>query len=170
MMAMASAIEAIILTGSSPVPAVAGGTFVQLPGGLTMLPVTREVARPLDRAAVGDDGIPVGWALRPPVAALARTMSAGRTALYLISETFGGPGVKEAIAWTDGELLYGPSGTCETDADLQPGYHVARGRDDAVNADLRAIGVQVGGELDERAAVGLDRHRMTQDWLRSKPT
>jgi hypothetical protein len=95
---MASALEAIILTGAGPVRAVQGCVTMQLSGGLVMVPVTREVVRYLDPSAGSDAGIPPGWALRQPVAALARSLSAGRAALYLVSETFGGPSVKEAIA------------------------------------------------------------------------
>jgi hypothetical protein len=162
---MASAIEAIIFTGTGSVPVVQDVRTVPLSDGLTMIPVTRDVVRRLDPAAVGDEAIPPGWALGQPVAALARSISAGRTVLYLVSETFGGPGIKEAIAWTDGQLLFGPAGTCEIDADLEPGYRIALGRDDAVNSGLRAIGVHVGDEHDEYAAAGLTKHRFTDDWL-----
>ena len=164
---MASAIEAIIFTGTGPgsVPVVRGVRTVPLSDGLTMIPVTSDMARQLDPAAAGDETIPPGWALKQPVAAFARSISAGRTVLYLVSETFGGQGIKEAIAWADGQLLFGPAGTCETDADLQPGYRIALGRDDAVNSGLRAIGVHAGDEHDEYAAAGLTKHRMSDDWL-----
>ena len=139
--------------------------MVRLPAGLTMLPVTDELVERLDPSAVGDDRIPANWGLKQPVAALARSLSAGRTALYIVNETFGGPGTSEAIAWKDGELLYGPAGTCDLEPDLQPGYQLARGRDSAVNAGLRALGVHAAADKDEYATVGLTRHRMTEDWL-----
>jgi hypothetical protein len=85
--------------------------------------------------------------------------------LYIFSESFGGLGTAEAIAWTDGKLLYGPSGTCDIEADLQPGYRLAHGRDSAVNAALRAIGVHASEGQDEYETIGLTRHRMTDDWL-----
>jgi hypothetical protein len=72
--------------------------------------------------------------------------------------------VKESIAWRAGQLLYGPSGTCDIEADFEPGYHLAAG-DNAVNAGLRAIGVRATDGRDEYATVGLDRQRMTEDWL-----
>ena len=62
-------------------------------------------------------------------------------------------------------MLYGPTGTCDLEADLEPGYHLAPGCD-PVNAGLRAIGVHDAGNRDEYATVGLDKHRMTEDWLR----
>ena len=107
--AMASAIEAIIVTGTRTVPAVPGIKTVRLSDQLIMVPVTRDVLRQLEPGAVGDERIPPSWALRQPVAALARSISAGRMALYLISETFGATVLKEAIAWQDDRLLFGPA-------------------------------------------------------------
>jgi hypothetical protein len=65
---------------------------------------------------------------------------------------------------SEGQLLYGPSGTCDIEADFEPGYHLAPS-DSAVNAGLRALGVQATDGRDEYATVCLDRHRMTEDWL-----
>jgi len=76
---------------------------VPLPGGLTMLPVTDDLAARLDQATAGDHRISPAWLLlRQPVAALARLVSAGRRALYIVAETFGGDGTQEAIGWQDG--------------------------------------------------------------------
>jgi hypothetical protein len=112
-----------------------GQLVVPLPGGVTMLPVTGELAAALDQAAVCDERISSRWPLlRQPVAALARQLSAGRRALYIVAETFGGAGTQEAIGWQDGRLLYGPSGTCDIEADLEPGYHLVPRCDGAVNA------------------------------------
>jgi hypothetical protein len=63
------------------------------------------------------------------------------------------------------KLVYGPAGTCDIEADLQTGYQLAHGRDSAVNAGLRAIGVQASGGRDEYETLGLTTHRMTDDWL-----
>lgn len=163
---MASVIEAVIFDSDSAAAVPHGVKMVRLTPDWTMLPVTEELLERLDRSTVGDDRIPVNWSLKQPVAALARSISTGRTALYIFSETFGGPGTREAIAWKDGKLLYGPSGTSDIEADLQPGYHLAHGRDNAVNAGLRAIGVHADESHDEYGAVGLTKHRMTDDWLR----
>lgn len=133
--------------------------------GLAMLPVTREVLTRLDPGSIGDERIPGTWNLQQPVAALARALSRDRSVLYLFCETWAGPGTRESIAWRAGQLLYGPSGTCDIEADFEPGYHLAPG-DNAVNAGLRAIGVRATDGRDEYATAGLDKHRMTEDWLR----
>ena len=135
-----------------------------MPSGLTMLPVTREVLSGLDQNAIGDERIPGNWNLQQPVAALARDLSHDRSALYLCSETWAGTGMQESIAWRAGKVLYGPSATCDIEADLEPGYRLALG-DNAVNAGLRAIGVHATASQDEYATVGLAKHRMTEGWL-----
>jgi hypothetical protein len=131
-----------------------------------MLPVTSGLVTRLDADAIGDDRIPAAWKLRRHVAALARQMSADRTVLYIFSETAAGARTKEAIAWHEGRLLYSPSGTCDIEADFEPGYHLAP-FDSAVNAGLRAIGVRTSEGHDDYENIGLTRHRMTDDWLQA---
>jgi hypothetical protein len=162
---MGTLIEAIIFDGEPETATVPEGlATASLFEGLTMLPVTNELLRRLDPSAIGDERIPANWVLRQPVAALARTMSHDRKVLYIFSETAAGPGTKEAIAWYERRLLYGPSGTCDIEEDFEPGYHLAP-YDGAVNAGLRAIGVRRREGHDEYETVGLDTHRMTEDWL-----
>jgi hypothetical protein len=163
---VATLIEAIIFGGAADTVAIPEGLrVVPMSAGFTMLPVTSEVVSRLDPGVIGDDRIPGNWVMRQPVAALARSMSHDRRVLYMFSETAGGPGTREAIAWHEGKLLYGPSGTCDIEADFEPGYHLAP-HDNAVNAGLRAIGVNAALGRDEYEAVGLNKHRMTEDWLK----
>ncbi len=131
-----------------------------------MLPVTAAQAGRLDQAVVGDERIPGQWMLRQPVAALARSLSADRAVVYICSETFGGEGTKEAIAWRFGQLLYGPAGTADIELDLEFGYHLAPGLNNAVNSGLRAIGVRAAEDDDEYGTIGLDKRRRTEDWLK----
>ena len=162
---MATRLEAIIVADGA-VPAGVNARTVRLTAELTMIPVGRDLLAQLDPGAVGDDPIPAGWVMNQPVAALTRKISAGRVALYVVSETDGGPGFTEAIAWRDGGVIFGPSGTCDLASDQVPGYRLTQTRDSALNAGLRAIGVRVApGCYDEYETVGLVKHRMTGDWL-----
>jgi hypothetical protein len=165
MVAMGSRIEAVIYDSSARRTGLPpGAREVALPGGLAMLPVTDDLAARLDPADGGRRAVP-GWVLlRPPVAGLARRLSAGGHALYIAGETFGGPGIQEAVGWQDGEPWYGPCGTSDTEADLEPGYRLAHGRDSAINGGLRALGVRAGPGQDEYETIGLTRHRYTEDW------
>jgi hypothetical protein len=118
---MATRIEVIIFDGNPETAALPEGLpTMPMAGGLTMLPVTGEVLSRLDPDAIGDQRIPGNWNLQQPVAALARAMSRDRSVIYLFSETWAGPGVQESIAWRAGQLLYGPSGTCDIEADFEP--------------------------------------------------
>lgn len=129
MAVMASLIEAVIYDGGGTPDAVPpGARTVSLGGGLTLLPVTDDLAAQLDQSEAGDERICRAWMLRQPVAALTRRISAGRRALYACGQTFAGPGIQEAIGWRDGVLLFGPSGTCDLEADLEPGYHLRQPR------------------------------------------
>lgn len=168
MVAMGSRIEAVIYDAPDHLAELPRGAFtVALPGGLVMLPVTGDLAPCLDRAGDRDGEAWAGWLLlRAPVAALARRLSAGGRALYIAGETFGGPGIQEAAGWREGEQWCGPCGTSDSAVDLEPGYRIASGRDSAINAGLRALGVHAGPGQDEYATIGLTRHRYTEDWTR----
>jgi hypothetical protein len=106
-----------------------------------MLPLTDDVLRHLDVADSSDEPINADWMVRRKVAALAQRMFADRKVLYVFGETFGGPGIQEAVGWYEGRLLYGPARNCDLEADREPGYQVVPPRNSAINAGLRAMGV-----------------------------
>ena len=134
---MASLIEAIIFDGAPETAAAPDGLkTVSLRVGLTMLPLTDEALGHLGAADPNDDRIKPGWILRRAVATLAERMSADRKVLYVFGETFGGPGTQEAVGWDEGRLFYGPTGTCDLEADREPGYHGAPYRNSAINGGL----------------------------------
>ncbi len=163
---MASLIEAIIFDGAPQTAAVPDGLkTVPLTAGLAMLPLTDKALEHLGAADPNDDRIKPGWILRRAVATLAEHMSADRHVLYVFGETFGGPGTQEAVGWYEGRLFYGPAGTCDLQADREPGYQVAPHRDSAINGGLRAMGVQAAPGVDEYETIGLTRHRMIDDWI-----
>jgi hypothetical protein len=163
---MGSYIEAVIFDRADAAPAVPDGfAIVRLTADFGMLPITGDQVGRLDPVAAGDDRIPPDWMLRQPVAALARSISADRAVVYIHSETFGGPGTRQAIAFRFGKLLYGPAATSDIEADLEPGYHLAWGHNNAVNSGLRAIGVVASDDLDEYETIGLTKHRTTEEWL-----
>lgn len=169
MVAMASVIEAVVYDGACrPAALPAGVRTVPLLSGLTMLPIAGELAAHLGQT-VGEEPIRPRWVLRQRIAELARRISAGGKALYLFGETFGGDGTQEAIGWQDGQLLFGPAGTCDIEADLEPGYCLVPRRESAINAGLRALGVRAKAGQDEYETVGLTKHRFTEDWLTEPP-
>lgn len=82
------------------------------------------------------------------VAALCAGYSASGPIAYLEAEFFGGGGGQAAAAWRDGTLIWGP-----------------RVDERAISDALAAIGVVRGLSSDEFDALGLGRHRFTDDWL-----
>lgn len=77
---------------------------------------------------------------------------------YLEAETFGGTGTQAMVLWRDGEVWLGPVTTRATAARESA-------EDGAVNQALRHLGVGRPGAIDEFDALGLGRHRHTEDWL-----
>jgi hypothetical protein len=163
---MGSVIEAIVFEGEPAAAVPEGLRALPLAGGLSLLPVTSELLGRLNDEGSAGERIKANWMLRKDVAALARRMSSGRKVLYIFGETAGGPGTQEASGWQEGRLFYGPAGTCDLEADLEPGYELVAPADAAINAGLRAMGVRAAPGLDEFATIGLTRHRMTDDWLK----
>jgi hypothetical protein len=86
--------------------------------------------------------------LSPGVEEWAQRISAVAPVAYIEAEFFGGTGGQSAVAWSGGSRVLGPLHS-----------------QDAVNEALRFFGVRVDGAHDEFAAVGLDRHRDTSDWI-----
>jgi hypothetical protein len=91
---------------------------------------------------------------------LARWSAAGPIA-YVEADYFGGIGSQCAAVWDGGVLVFGP-------------LHLPVGR--PVNASgtpisqaLRRLGVTCHGRDDEFDAVGLGRHRHTEDWTAEEP-
>lgn len=164
MVDMGSLIEAVIYDGGSrPVALPPDARTVLLPVGLSMLPLVGGLAR---RGQPGAERtVRRGWILRERIAELARRISVDRRALYVFGETFGGPGTQEAVAWQDGQVLLGRLGTCDIEADLEPGYRLVPRRDSAINVGLRALGVRAEAGQDEYETAGLTRYRYTEDWL-----
>lgn len=66
---------------------------------------------------------------------------------YVEAELFGGSGCQASIVWDKGEIIAGPS----------VGQH-------AINEALRLLGVRAAAGQDEFDALGLGRHRETEDW------
>lgn len=164
---MASHIELLIFDGDGVPAALLSSTkIVSLSEQLRLVPVSGDLRSPgAARDPDAEDAVYPGWALKARACRLACDMSSDRRVLYVCGETFGGPGTQEAAGWDHGKLVYGPAGTCDLESDREPGYRVVPRSDRAVNVGLRMMGVRASVGLDEYAAVGLARHRFTEDWL-----
>jgi hypothetical protein len=76
---------------------------------------------------------------------------------YVEAEFFGGLGTQSAQVWDGGKVVLGP-------------LHLAEGKPlpadgSPISHALRQLGATRSDHADEFAAVGLGRHRETEDWL-----
>jgi hypothetical protein len=85
--------------------------------------------------------------------------------LYAHCEFCGGEGIHAAIAWQQESIIFGPRFTRTRGELADPPYQAADSPDMAINAGLRALGIQAAGRCDEFATIGLDKHRWTSDWV-----
>ncbi|MGK4597926.1 MULTISPECIES: hypothetical protein [Amycolatopsis] len=76
---------------------------------------------------------------------------------YVEAEYFGGAGTQFAQVWEGGETVLGPLQVDEDEPDPADGSPISQA--------LRRLGVLKGDHFDEFDAVGLGRHRDTDDWL-----
>jgi hypothetical protein len=115
-----------------------------LGSGFALIPITDELLDEI--GASGESG--QFYKFTPAVADWLRSISASAPAAYVEAEFFGGVGEQGATVWARGEQLL--------EATHAP---------DAINIALRLLGISRGTAHDEFEALGLPRHRHTNDWL-----
>jgi hypothetical protein len=120
--------------------------LVELPQGYGMLPLTsnarKKLGLPFCPLTDGDGDLPV------ELVNLCIAISSKGCIAYVEAEFFGGDGTQASAVFIDGKNA-GPI--------LIDAY--------AINSALAEVGVQRFNHRDEFAALGLDRHRNTEDWL-----
>lgn len=95
---------------------------------------------------------------RPRPGSAAHRPIAPRTARWpLEAEYFGGIGTQGAQVWDGGTVVLGPLHLAEGEPFPPGGSPISRA--------LRRLGTVKHGHLDEFDAVGLGRHRVTDEWL-----
>jgi len=103
----------------------------------------------------GEAGDPEADPIPSDVASVAQALSAHSPVGFVETAYFGGAGVQRAGLWANGALVR----TCLTrTGETEP-------EDRAINTILRALGVDVGDNFDEFAAIGLMDQRSNKDWL-----
>jgi hypothetical protein len=146
-------LEAVIGPVTVLRPLVTG--LALLPHGLALLPMTDEVFD----AAVPDPAADRGlgfWKLPPGYEKHLAAWSAAGPVGYCEAEYFGGAGSQRAALWENGELTFGPVTWEEGEPMPAAGSPISQ--------LLRRLGVTRQDPHDEFDAVGLDRHRHTEDW------
>jgi hypothetical protein len=86
--------------------------------------------------------------------------SANGPVAYVEAEFFGGTGTQSAQVWDAGNVVLGPLHLAEGEPSPADGSPISQA--------LQRLGAAKGNHVDEFDAVGLGRHRETQDWLPPK--
>jgi hypothetical protein len=133
--------EAVI---SAAVPTAA--VLVRLPQGKAMIPLSDEMRETHDIPCLPltDEG---AAELPDGITAVAEAIAKAGRVVYVEAEFFGGDGTQACVTW---------------DATLQASQPLVG--TSAINTALRFLGVTVGDHHDEFDALGLGRHRATDDW------
>jgi hypothetical protein len=151
-------LEAVI--GPEPVLRAVVGSIrearvVALDQHLSMLPMTDELF-----AALTVAGAPELGGFRKAPAGSGRVLadcSVTGPVAYVEAEYFGGLGSQSAQVWDGGRVVL--EGTHVDEEDSAPA------EDSPISRALRRLGATRGERIDEFDAVGLGRHRDTDDWL-----
>ena len=117
--------------------------IVPLAQGIAIIPLTDDLYD-----EIGDGGeVERFEKLSPGVDEWAQRISVIAPVGYIEAEFFGGTGGQSAVAWSGGARALGP-------------IHA----EDAINQTLHFFRVRIDGAHDEFDAIGLGRHRNTEDW------
>jgi hypothetical protein len=162
---VAYVLEAVVAT-----PNVAGAFAARFPSarvvrlseGLALVPLTESVINELSGGERWEWLLSDGRAPGPLATVLAEVSEFGPVAYF--EAEFAGGGSQASVIWEGGQVVFGP--IIEEDE----GRRWRRTRrplsEGAFNQALRRLGVRVGPEaIDEFETVGLDRCRMTEEWL-----
>lgn len=125
--------------------------LVRLGEGLSMVPLSEELLREIQRTASGEAPSRSPGAfefLTPPIEAWARSLSRRGPIAYIETEYLAGEGYERCVLWQNSELALGPFDGAGS-----------------VNQVLQALGVRTRPGQEAFDAVGLGRHRSLEGWL-----
>ncbi|MGX5182745.1 hypothetical protein ACWKT5_07945 [Streptomyces avermitilis] len=123
--------------------------------GLSLMPMTDGL---YDSVVDGGDTGALGfWRLPPGFDKILADWSTAGPVAYVEAEYFGGVGEQQAAVWAGGTLVWGPLQVREGQPFPSAGSPISQA--------LRRLGVVAGADEDEFSAVGLDRHRDSEEWI-----
>ncbi|MFG2658671.1 hypothetical protein [Streptomyces sp. NPDC048425] len=123
--------------------------------GLSLMPMTDALFDSVtDGGGTGDLGF---WRLPGGFEKSLAAWSAAGPVAYVEAEYFGGVGEQRAAVWDGGTIALGP-------LHEEPGRRLPLDGS-PVSQALRWLGVVATAGQDEFSAVGLDRHRHSEDWI-----
>ncbi|NVI90598.1 hypothetical protein [Actinomadura sp. BRA 177] len=151
-------LEAVVATGPVLRELAAGvpeARVVLLGQHLSLLPMTDALFDAVTVAGAPElDGF---WKAPAGLGRLLAACSAIGPAAYIEADYFGGTGTQSAQVWDGGKVVLGPLHKGERESSAAGGSPISQA--------LRRLGAVKGDHVDEFDAVGLGRHRRTDDWL-----
>jgi hypothetical protein len=155
-------VDALIAKSDHLAAAVSGlknATLCPLAQGLSLLPITEALAEELTLCTPEVEG-----SLTKPLSilsdglnALAVGISRETPVVYISTSYFGGHGKQDAVVWDSGSVRFSP---------VTKGYEQVW-PNSPISQALRMIGVVANDREDEFDALGLGKHRKTQNWAES---
>jgi hypothetical protein len=132
--------------------------LVTLAQELVLMPMSEQLH---DRLSTPDGDSLGFWGFPPGFAEVLAAWSAAGPIAYVEAEFFGGVGEQRTAVWDRGMVVLGPLFCGEGESIPAAGTPISQA--------LRRLGVTSHGEVDEFTAVGMARHRNTEQWL-AEPT
>ena len=120
-------------------------TVIPLVQGVGLVPLIDEAFEEIGP----DDVMEPFEKLSSDVEELAQKISVDCPVIYVEAEFFGGTGTQVLMAWAKGSRTMKPLKST-----------------DAINQGLKILGVKKHGAVDEFDAVGLGKHRSTEEWIK----
>jgi hypothetical protein len=134
---------------------VAKARIVPLGQHLSLLPMTDAQLKAV--TAAGAPKLDGFWKAPAGFSRVLATCSATGPLAYIEADCFGGTGIQAAQVWDAGKVILGPLHLAEGEPLPATGSPISQA--------LRRLGATKGNHIDEFDAVGLGRHRDTDDWL-----
>lgn len=132
--------------------------IVTLTQGLGLIPLSDDSLDAVHAVYGGDVEVPGFEQLVGGIVSCACELSKESPVVYLETEYFGGAGGQAAALFRGGALVFAHPSIDDSDGTMNPQAEYA------IDVALRELGVVKGDAFDEFAAIGLDRHRLTEDW------
>lgn len=132
--------------------------IVELEQGLSLIPLMNKLYEEITSQKPDNRTIEKFDRLHPKVAEWINQLSTNGVVAYIEASFFGGEGTQSAIVLADNQEVLPP---VQTESTYQKPVPLGEG---AIDQALRRLGVSADGHLDEFEAVGLHRHRRTEDW------
>src|SRR5215510_6393804 len=133
---------------------------IPLSQGFGILPVTKQFYDELPSPQHPDKADNRFLYMGPKLHQIGKALSVKVPLAYVETEYFGGTGFQGAVVWANGQMIFGPALTGDSED-----FQTDDLPDNAINIALRKLGVLKGSSDDEFDVIGLGKHRDNESWI-----